>query len=300
MHICSCMTDSAVCASRYTGKERDTESGLDNFGARMYGSSMGRFMSPDPGNIGADPANPQSWNMYSYVLNNPLKFTDPTGMYCAWEDGTSDDDPSDGGAGKGDCKSQGGHWTDQSNPCHGADGCVSTFDWNKPNNGSNQPVLSSVETLAYTAGWALGVLPRQINYGQNSLGTQDMRNAGTVKRGIQKYKNAGCPASGTLNSADGGGDGHFGPWQETRDDLLNGMPNPTQAEVGGYTGTITNNGNGTVSMTINNTTGLASLLGVSTYAPSATGAVDTVGSVLGAPPVKQTFQWTEPSPCGHP
>jgi hypothetical protein len=127
-----------------------------------------------------------------------------------------------------------------------------------------------------------------------------MRDAGTVKRGIQKYKNAGCPSSGTLNSADGGGDGHFGPWQETADDLLSSTPNPTQAEVGGYTGTITNNGDGTVSMTIHNTTGLASLLGVSTYAPTATGAVDAVGSVLAGPPTKQTFQWTEPSPCGHP
>ena len=35
-------------ASRYTGKERDAESGNDYFGARYYGSSMGRMMSPDP------------------------------------------------------------------------------------------------------------------------------------------------------------------------------------------------------------------------------------------------------------
>ena len=41
-------TSCGACASRYTGKERDTESGLDYFGARYYGSSMGRFMSPDP------------------------------------------------------------------------------------------------------------------------------------------------------------------------------------------------------------------------------------------------------------
>ena len=79
--------------SRFTGKERDSESGLDYFGARYYGSTMGRWMSPDPGNIGADPTNPQSWNMYAYVLNNPLRFVDPNGLYCAWEDGTSDDDP---------------------------------------------------------------------------------------------------------------------------------------------------------------------------------------------------------------
>ncbi|MGH9691919.1 MAG: hypothetical protein ACRD4C_12715, partial [Candidatus Acidiferrales bacterium] len=35
-------------------------------------------MSPDPGNAGADPGNPQSWNMYSYVLNNPLGIVDPS------------------------------------------------------------------------------------------------------------------------------------------------------------------------------------------------------------------------------
>jgi RHS repeat-associated protein len=57
---------------KFTGKERDPESGLDNFEARYYGSSLGRFMSPDPDNAGADLLAPQSWNAYSYVLNNPL------------------------------------------------------------------------------------------------------------------------------------------------------------------------------------------------------------------------------------
>ena len=47
----------------FTGKERDTESGNDYFGARYYASSMGRMLSPDPSNIGANPANPQTWNM---------------------------------------------------------------------------------------------------------------------------------------------------------------------------------------------------------------------------------------------
>ena len=52
---------------RYTGKERDTESGLDYFGARYLSSSMGRFMSPDysegpdPVPFG-DPEDPQSLN----------------------------------------------------------------------------------------------------------------------------------------------------------------------------------------------------------------------------------------------
>ncbi len=68
-------------ASRYTGKERDTESGLDYFGARYYGSSIGRWMSPDPSNWGVDFYNPQTWNHYSYVGNNPLSNTDPNGLW---------------------------------------------------------------------------------------------------------------------------------------------------------------------------------------------------------------------------
>lgn len=66
---------------KFTGKERDAESGLDYFGARYYASNMGRFMSTDPhsGTV-LHILNPQRWNMYSYGLNNPLSFTDPTGM----------------------------------------------------------------------------------------------------------------------------------------------------------------------------------------------------------------------------
>jgi len=64
---------------KFTGKERDAESGNDYFGARYDSSSMGRFLSPDP--LGGDLTNPQSLNRYSYVLNNPLTNTDPTGLY---------------------------------------------------------------------------------------------------------------------------------------------------------------------------------------------------------------------------
>ncbi len=63
---------------KFTGKERDAESGLDYFGARYYGSNMGRFMSPDP--TGGKLEDPQSLNRYAYVRNNPLSFTDPTGL----------------------------------------------------------------------------------------------------------------------------------------------------------------------------------------------------------------------------
>ncbi len=65
---------------KFTGKEHDQESGLDYFGARYYGSALGRFTNPDPHTGTAlHFINPQRWNMYAYGLNNPLLYTDPTG-----------------------------------------------------------------------------------------------------------------------------------------------------------------------------------------------------------------------------
>jgi RHS repeat-associated protein len=68
----------------FTGKERDAESGLDNFGARYDSSSLGRFMSPD-WSAKQEPVpyskfdNPQTLNLYSYVQNNPLSNVDDNG-----------------------------------------------------------------------------------------------------------------------------------------------------------------------------------------------------------------------------
>jgi RHS repeat-associated protein len=69
---------------QFTGKERDTESGLDYFGARYYGSALGRFTSPDwssnPVPIPfANLENPQTFNLYNYVENNPLSLVDKNG-----------------------------------------------------------------------------------------------------------------------------------------------------------------------------------------------------------------------------
>ena len=72
----------------FTGKERDSESGLDNFGARYNSSQYGRFMSPDP--LGGRLIDPQTLNKYSYVRNNPLNLTDPTGLDFYLGCGTKD------------------------------------------------------------------------------------------------------------------------------------------------------------------------------------------------------------------
>ena len=92
------MTKPAVCASRFTGKERDTESGLDYFGARYYASTTGRVTSPDDGRD-RNPSDPQTFNLYSYVRNNPLINSDPDGHTC--QINSSDGANYDDGDGKG-------------------------------------------------------------------------------------------------------------------------------------------------------------------------------------------------------
>jgi RHS repeat-associated protein len=64
---------------RFTGKERDDETGLDYFLARYLSSPMGRFTSADAPFADQHASDPQSWNLYTYVRNNPLRYVDPTG-----------------------------------------------------------------------------------------------------------------------------------------------------------------------------------------------------------------------------
>jgi RHS repeat-associated protein len=71
----------------FTGQNSDTVSGDYDFLYREY-STQGRWPSPDPAGLGAaNPMNPQSWNRYAYVLNNPLSLTDPSGLDCIYGDG---------------------------------------------------------------------------------------------------------------------------------------------------------------------------------------------------------------------
>jgi RHS repeat-associated protein len=73
---------------KFTGKERDTESNLDSFGARYFASATGRFMTPDwaarpttvPYAVFGDP---QSLNLYTYVRNDPVTQADADG-HCTW------------------------------------------------------------------------------------------------------------------------------------------------------------------------------------------------------------------------
>jgi RHS repeat-associated protein len=84
-------------AQRFTAKERDDESGLDYFGARYFSAAVGRFLSADETLVDQYPEDPASWNLYKYVRNNPLRFSDPDGRTCVVNDDGSEETIDDGG-----------------------------------------------------------------------------------------------------------------------------------------------------------------------------------------------------------
>jgi RHS repeat-associated protein len=82
---------------RFTGKERDAETGLDFMEARYYSGAQGRFTSPDEPLFDQQAGDPQSWNLYAYGRNNPLRYLDPTGRKCV----ETSNGPADDGTGGG-------------------------------------------------------------------------------------------------------------------------------------------------------------------------------------------------------
>jgi len=69
----------------YTGHEHLQSAGLIHMNGRLYDPKLHRFLQPD--NYVQDPSNTQNYNRYGYVLNNPLKYTDPSGEFkINWND----------------------------------------------------------------------------------------------------------------------------------------------------------------------------------------------------------------------
>jgi RHS repeat-associated protein len=92
----SCFPTPPSGGIEFTSKERDSETGLDFFGARYFSGAQGRFTSPDGPFNDQDPSDPQSWNLYGYVRNNPLRAVDPNGQECVTLDGGGKGDDGKG------------------------------------------------------------------------------------------------------------------------------------------------------------------------------------------------------------
>jgi len=213
-------------ACKFTGKERDSESGLDYFGARHYASTMGRFMTPDPAGAAFSVLSaPQSWNMYSYVQNNPLSFTDPDGRECVWDDGSFDSkDDAQTGSISG-CTGAGGHYFEPSTFTAG-----NGQDWSStPNADIAQLVAASppyIDSPANSGNSSTSGTTTTINlFGSNFDITQ-------VRQGTHPWRdnNPGDIVSGPFTSRNGqlGTYGRFavfptsGTGREAMDTLLHG------------------------------------------------------------------------------
>jgi RHS repeat-associated protein len=91
--------------------------GLYDTAFREYHTTQGRWLTPDPSGLAAaDPTNPQSWNRYAYVSNNPLSNIDPLGLDCIYLNNSGTGlDPNGGvdtNSNSGECGINGGYWVD--------------------------------------------------------------------------------------------------------------------------------------------------------------------------------------------
>ena len=246
-----CLYDSSTgpCS---TGKERDAETGLNFFGARYMSSAQGRFTSPDKPFYDWNPGDPQSWNLYAYVRNSPLVAVDPTGQTCVTathQDGTSNQ--ADDGDGKG---------------CFAAS-VVPTKEGQAPSAADVLPQRTEVtgrkevNNDALFDGWWSGQLPRRIDYGADDPATKQMMQSYNVGIKTRAYIRAGCPATADMSV------GHFAAAVESFDRGIVGPPgdwNPTQFQVGGFSGSITQGSDGNVNYEVRNGMTNSSFLALNT------------------------------------
>jgi RHS repeat-associated protein len=126
-------SDSGVNTHEFTGDEQDAETALAHTLFRQYSSSIGRWMTPDPAGLAAvDPTNPQSWNRYAYVLNNPINFIDRSGPGCSYfTDDSNEIESVDYNSSQSECDATGGSYVPDSNgefgPCDPGAICVDAF-----------------------------------------------------------------------------------------------------------------------------------------------------------------------------
>jgi RHS repeat-associated protein len=132
-----CYGPPGAVAQLFAGNERDTETGLDHVGARYLDSNQGRFTTPDEKLADQDPRHPQSWNLYTYARNNPLKYVDTTGRDCIYIGQQNKDGSFDVTITAGECKSKGGIYVngtvDANSFVYDSNGNTLDFSFTSPN-----------------------------------------------------------------------------------------------------------------------------------------------------------------------
>jgi RHS repeat-associated protein len=157
----NCTGAVALNGHHFTSQIHDQESGNDYFGARYFASSSGRFLSPDPaGMMAADIEFPQSLNRYAYVWNNPLSFTDPTGLDCAYLDASGtgiEQGGLDQNSNAGECGENGGYWVDGGLTNLNIDSNNNTISLTGTTNGTDTTSASYQMQTTADVGWFINM-----------------------------------------------------------------------------------------------------------------------------------------------
>jgi RHS repeat-associated protein len=283
-------SDSGINNHKFTGDERDSETSLDHTWFRQYSSSLGRWMHPDPAGFAAvDPTNPQSWNRYSYVLNNPLMATDPFGLECVWDDGSYDsiDDPKTGSL-EG-CAGAGGTWID-----HSFFGDFGLPDWS-PSQQSDltsflagvvsdiQAGFALVQTGSGLSGWMLvanggaGPIDWSLLGPQVPTMTYDQQAMAAIHDVFAQFPNV---CSFTFSANAGGPNGRFRFGAEYNTDTGFAWRGRAQGGIGPVKGrvTMTSNGNVSTGIRVGGTYGVT--VGLSGWSITSIGASANLGKFV--------------------
>ncbi|MHB1938944.1 MAG: RHS repeat-associated core domain-containing protein [Acidobacteriaceae bacterium] len=174
----------------FTGQIHDQESGNEFFNARYYASGTGRMISPDPAGMQAvDLEYPQSLNRYAYVQNNPLSFTDPFGLDCAYLNnaGTGIENGGiDQSGTSSECGQTGGYWVNGTLTDAQINADAGTVQLTGTTNGEDTTSASYQDT-SVNVGWF-----------QNP-GLAEFNRAGHVALGLQGQTPVGLNPTSDLN-----------------------------------------------------------------------------------------------------
>ena len=247
----SCSGNVGSYVNGISGLRLDFETGLAAAAYRNYSATSGRWLTPDPSGLAAvDPSNPQTWNRYAYVMNNPLSFTDPTGLKTVcdnngncytvvWGNGF------DWWGGWSVGGSVGGGFVPPNGPgAGGGNGAANNGkDCTVGSASKLQYAAATAEVGAMTGEFFSGLGPGNLTFGPNSATSQVMAQSGPVQEVLNSYYMTG-QTSGLYTFGLPG--------------LVSAGGNPVAQFVGSFRWSITP-GNGGINLSLTNTTSFRSL-----------------------------------------